>query len=170
MKRADKPPRGGGDVSFGGMMQTFGGFLDLLSKLSAENGSSIERTGEIGEENGRVKAVYGFSVRVGGQGEPRVQPFGNVKVDASGPKVAEAREPIVDVFDESDFILIVAELPGVSTEQINFQVHGDVFELDAKHGERSYHKEILLPSAVDAARANSSHRNGVFEIKLPKAS
>jgi HSP20 family protein len=148
MNRAGRPHKDNGDMNLGGVMQTFGGFLDLLTKL-ADADTTLERSGEVADESGRVRAVYGLSVRVGGGGAPRVEPFGNVKVGASGPKVEETREPLVDIFDETNFILVVAELPGVSVD---------------------YRKELLLPAAVDAERTTSSYRNGILEINLPKKS
>ena len=38
--------------------------------------------------------------------------------------VEEVREPIVDVFDEEDHILVIAELPGVSEDKIKIEVAG----------------------------------------------
>ena len=76
---------------------------------------------------------------------------------------------MVDVFDEPDHLLLVAELPGIDAGDIHFEVKDDVLILGASHGERKYHKEVLLPSPVDAKAATSSYRNGVFEVKLPKA-
>jgi HSP20 family protein len=117
-----------------------------------------------------MKAVYGFSVRVGGGGKPLIENFGNVKSDRDGsPVVEEAREPMVDVFDESDHLLIVAELPGVAEKEIHFEVKGDVLHLTANHGDRKYQKEMLLPAPVLEKGATSSYRHGVFELKLPKA-
>lgn len=163
---------GSGDVGLGGMFRSLGGFLDLLSNLAEKaesEGGEFKRSGELGEEKKGVKAVYGFSVRVGGGGKPLIEKFGNIKDDGRGPVVEEAREPMVDLFDEEDHLLVVAELPGVDANDIRFEVKEDVLNLTASRGERKYRKEVLLTSDVRAAEATSSYRNGVFEIKLPKA-
>ena len=168
-KRRSEP--GSGDVGLGGMFRSLGGFLDLLSSLAEEGGGELARSGELGDEKKGVKAVYGFSVRVGGGGKPRIEKFGNVTVkdDGRGPVVEEAREPMVDLFDEGDHLRVVAELPGVGADDIRFEVKEDVLDLCATRGDRKYRKEVLLPAAVRAPAATSSYRNGVFEIKLPKA-
>jgi len=160
---------GPGDVGLGGMFKSLGGFLELLSDLAEKGGGEFTRNGELGEDKKGVKAVYGFSVRVGAAGKPQIENFGNVRSDRDGsPVVEEAREPMVDVFDESDHLLVVAELPGVAEKEVHFEVKGDVLHLSAAHGDRKYAKELLLPAAVDGAKATSSYRHGVFELRLPK--
>jgi len=81
--------------------------------------------------------------------------------------VAEEREPLVDVFDEGDLILIVAELPGVDESDIQIDVQDDIVDLSTK-GEGRYVKEILLSSLVDAASMETTYRNGILEIRLRK--
>ncbi len=165
-----RPSRGGVDVDLGGMFKSLGGFLELISELAEKGEQTVSRTGEMGDDKKGVKAVYGFSVRVGGGGKPLVENFGNVRAARDGsPVVEEAREPMVDVFDETDHLLVVAELPGVSESEIRHEVKGDVLNLAAEHGDRKYQKEILLPTAASAKGATSSYRHGVLELKLPKA-
>ncbi len=155
------------DRNLGGVLKTFTGLIEMLSKLS-EEGGSIERSGEVQKEEGKLRAVYGFSVRVGGGGSPKVEPFGNVRVSKAGTKVEESREPLIDLFDEPELVLVVAEIPGVNADDVSFEVHDDILEINAKRGDRSYHKELLLPAVVDGPRASSSYHNGVLEIRLPK--
>ncbi len=169
MGRKRQPETGSGDVGFGGMFRSLGGFLDLLSNLTEQGGKEFTRSGEVGDDKKGVKAVYGFSVRVGGGGKPLVERFGNVKDDGRSAVVEEAREPMVDVFDEGDHLLLVAELPGVDVGDIRFEIKDDVLSLSAVRGERKYRKEVLLPVAVLTAGATPSYRNGVFELKLTKA-
>jgi HSP20 family protein len=158
------------DAGLGGMFKSLGGFLELLSDLAEKGEGEFNKSGQVGDDKKGVKAVYGFSVRVGGHGKPLIENFGNVKSDRDGsPVVEEAREPMVDVFDESDHILIVAELPGVAEKEIHFEVKGDVLHISAAHGDRKYQKEVLLPAAVNEKGATSSYRHGVFELKLTKA-
>lgn len=159
------------DAGLGGMFKSLGGFLELLSDLAEKGDGEFSKTGQVGDDKKGVKAVYGFSVRVGGGGKPHIENFGNVKSDPDGsPVVEEAREPMVDVFDESDHLLVVAELPGVSEKEITYEVKGDILHLSAAHGDRKYQKELLLPSPVEEKGATSSYRHGVFELKLKKAS
>jgi HSP20 family protein len=165
-KQGDPSGKLPGEMNLGGVLRSLGGFVDLVSKL-AEQGE-IKRSGEFDTKGDGVRAVYGVSVRLGGAGGPRVEPFGNVKTGEKGPAVAEVREPLIDVFDEEDHLLVIAELPGVEAKNIKFEVRDDVLEISGGQRDRRYHKEILLPEVVDAKEATSSHHNGVFELKLPK--
>jgi HSP20 family protein len=159
----------GGGVGLGGLLQGLGGFIDLVSKLAEQEGSTIQREGQFGDEKKGTKAVYGFSVRVGGGGKPQIEPFGNVvKNRGSGPVVEDEREPMIDAFDEEGYVLVIAEMPGVNESDIRFEVEGETLSIRARRGERKYAKEIQLPATVTEEGAEAAYRNGIFELKLKK--
>jgi HSP20 family protein len=167
-RKSSHEPNTGSDAGTGGIFRSLGGFIDLLTKLTEQGGGEWTKSGEVGEDKKGVKAVYGFSVRVGGGAKPSIEQFGNVKDDGRKAVVEETREPMVDIFDEDDHLAIVAELPGVDAEDIRYELKDDILNLSAAHGEKKYRKEILLPAAVMARKATSSYRNGIFELNLPK--
>jgi len=155
---------GMGKISFGGLFKGIGNLIDLASKLSEEG---VEKKGEIRGLPKGAKGVYGFSVRTLA-GKPVIETFGNIRETAKGPVVEEVREPIVDVFDEGNRILVIAELPGVSEEEIKVEVAGDILNLTASDRDRKYAKEILLPNKVKKEGMKSVYKNGILEITLPK--
>ena len=163
---------GSGKLGLGGIFKGIGNLIDLATKLQQEGKSEFSRTGEIkGLGSKGAKAVYGFSVKLGGlAGEsPEVQTFGNIKKDEKGaPVVEEDREPLVDVFDEADRITIIAEIPGVEEKKIQIGIMDDILEIKAEDTDRKYHKEILLPSKVKSQTIGKSYKNGVLEITLTK--
>lgn len=158
----------GNQITFGGLFKGISNLIDLASRLSKEAGE-LKKEGEIkfGKD---VKGVYGFNIRTIAGGVPTIETFGNIKKTSRGPVVEEEREPIVDLFDEKDGILIIAELPGVSEDDINFEVKGDILKISAKTSDRKYSKEILLPSKVREDKIESSYKNGILELKLIKIS
>ena len=101
-------------------------------------------------------------------GTPTVERFGNVQDTTEGPVVSDTREPFVDIFDEGDEVVVVAEVPGVQEEDIHLDVNGDVLALSATGPKRKYEKEILLPAAVDPAKQRRSYQNGYLELRLTK--
>jgi HSP20 family protein len=158
-----------GKISFGGLFQGIGGLIDLVSKLEEEGKEGVHQgQREFTSPSGRVNAVYGFSVKTNLGGKPIVEPFGNVRKTARGPMVEEERQPLVDIFDEADHILVIAELPGIEEEHISMTVKGDILTLSAANGERKYYKEVLLPGDVDAESLKSKYKNGVLEIRMSK--
>jgi HSP20 family protein len=93
--------------------------------------------------------------------------------------------PPVDMFATNDDLVLSVELPGVDEKDVNVSITGDLltikgerrFENQVKeqellHVERTYGKferMIQLPMAVQTDRVKATYRDGVLEIKLPKA-
>jgi len=160
-------------VGLGGM---FKGLTDLVEKLGelAESGEKFTRTGEFrvqGPGGKEGKGIYGFSVKVGlGDDKVRVEPFGNIRKDAKSGQtvVQEVREPIVDVFEEKDHVLVVAEMPGIGAENVKLEVKDDLLTISAEKGSQKYRKEVLLPGSYPREKMQISCNNGVLEIKCVK--
>lgn len=153
----------------GGLFKGIGGLLDLVSKMAEEGKEEYVRSGEVQDLGGKLKGVYGFSIRTGLEGKPIIEQFGNIRATEAGTEVTETREPLLDVLDEGDRLVVVAELPGVDERDIQVTVQGDILELAAATSNRKYHREVLLPSAVDPTSLERSYRNGVLELRLAKA-
>ena len=154
----------------GGFEGILGGLTDLVEKLGelAEKGEKLSKTGDIRFKHKDLKGVYGFSVNtgLGGKGA-RVEPFGNIRKDkqTGEPVVQEVREPMVDVFEEQDHILVIAELPGISVEDVRIDVRDDLLTIYAEKGDKKYRKELLLPKSYSQEKMEMSCNNGILEIK-----
>lgn len=157
-----------GKLSFGDIFQGIGNFIDLVSRMEEEGEGEEKREGEFTSPSGRVKAVYGLSVKKGVGGKPVIEPFGNVKRTTQGAVVEDEIQPLADVFDEEDHVLIIVELPGVDAKHIHTEMKGDILTLAAASGGRKYAREVVLPKGVDASTMTSKYRNGVLEIKMNK--
>jgi HSP20 family protein len=166
-KRNEKTSEGGFELGLGGILKGFGDLIERLGDL-AETGDQLSRTGEIHGPGKDVKGIYGFTVKVGlGDERPRVEPFGNIRKDReSGHTVVqEVREPAVDVFEEEDHVLVVAEMPGVSVEDVQITVEDDLLTISAERGDKKYRKEVLLPASFVRDKTQVACNNGVVEIK-----
>lgn len=165
-----------------------GGFLEglstLVEKLSdlAEKGERLQKSGDLGSSNGKVRGSYGVDLRVGlggagpqpnsqpqesqeQEGGPSVEPVGKEE-SRPRPAVQPIREPLVDVFDEAAGLLVVAQLPGVPCREILLELRGDILTIDAAHDDLTYHKELLLPRRFSKQQLHAGCRNGVLEIRL----
>ena len=158
------------DLGFGGLFKGLGDFIDLMGEMAESGEEEATRSGEFKVKGlgDQARGVYGFSVRTGIGGIPRVEPFGNIRTTEEGPVVAEVREPLVDVFDEDQEIVVVAELPGVAEDEIRVEVQDDILSLETT-GELKFAKEILLSEPVDAATLQKAYKNGILELRLKKA-
>jgi len=159
------------DLGLGGIFKGLGSLLELAEKLAEAAPGEVRKEGHIkGIGDKGLNAVYGFSVKLGGEGRPVVERFGNVREQAGkGPVVDDVREPLADTFDEGEFFLVVAEMPGVNESDLKYEIRGDILTLSAETGDRKYYKEILLPEPADEQRHSVSYKNGVLEMKLWKA-
>jgi HSP20 family protein len=92
--------------------------------------------------------------------------------------------PVVDVYDNDDSIVIKAELPGIDKEGIEIDVKDRVLTLK---GERSSESEVKddnyyrrersfgkferafnLPADVDPDKIKADYKDGVLKIDIPK--
>ena len=158
------------DVGFGALFRGLGNFVELLGDMVEAGQQSAGRSGEftvkgLGE---RAKGVYGVSVKIGIGGETELKPFGNIRSTKDGAEAADIREPLIDIFDEADEVVVVAELPGASDDSIQVEASGDVLSL-ASSGTRRYAKKIHLPCAVAADTLRRTYKNGLLEIRIGKA-
>ena len=113
--------------------------------------------------------VHGYSVTIGPDGKPVIREFGNVKPSfGGGGKFAlkDEREPLVDVISSGDEVKVIAELPGVSKEEIKVSATENSVTIQTE--ERKYRKDIDLPDEVDPASAKSTYKNGMLEITLKR--
>jgi HSP20 family protein len=152
----------------GGLFKGIEKLVDLAGKLE-ENGG-ISKEGEINFDHLKkgMKGVYGFTINTATGGSPKVETFGNIKKTPEGPKVDEEREPITDLFDEMDEVVIIAEMPGIEESDIKTDLKEDILEISAIGKNRTYRKELLLP--VKVVLKNMSHKftNGILEIRIKK--
>lgn len=161
-----RPKRPGGD-GIGGLLSGLGDLINLAERLAEQGEQTTTQERQFTSPSG-LSGVYGFSVRTGMGGTPTVERFGNVRGTSEGPVVSDTREPLVDVFDEAEEIVVVAEVPGVKETDIHLDVNGDVLALSATGPKRKYEKEILLPAAVDQAKMRQSYQNGYLELRFAK--
>jgi len=166
-----------GEEIGGGIVGFLGGLAELVEKLGelADKGKELSGQGEVSDLGAgkQLKGVYGFNVKVGlGQDKDKVsvEPFGNIKRDTRTGEtvVQEVREPMVDLFDEDDHLLIVAEMPGIGTKDVKLHVKDDVLTITAGHGDKKYRKEVLLPTPFPRDKMEFSCNNGMLEIRCLK--
>ena len=116
--------------------------------------------------------MYGFNIGFGPDGKPIMDSFGNLeKEPISGErKVRKTREPLVEVNEEQDQIIIIAEMPGVNKEDIELNATNRSITISTEKivSGRSYFKEIELPAAINSDYAKARYQNGILEVKLKK--
>ena len=103
---------------------------------------------------------------------------------ADGNGEGSGFRPAIDIKEEEDRVVIVADLPGVEEKDIDIQVHDGVLQLTGKreeskedkseHGsyrERrygSFHRQFRLGPNVDTTHIEATYKNGELSVVLPK--
>jgi len=90
--------------------------------------------------------------------------------------------PPVDIYETSDGLTLVADLPGVSREDLSVDVKDDVLTIQgrAKHALPvdptyaefelvNFFRQFQLSDAVDINRITAELKHGVLTLHLPKA-
>jgi HSP20 family protein len=93
--------------------------------------------------------------------------------------------PLVDMYETKDDVVLTFELPGVREKDVNVSITGDLVavrgerrleseasEQNLHHLERFYGKFerlVQLPIPVQTDKVKATYRDGVLEVRLPKA-
>jgi HSP20 family molecular chaperone IbpA len=92
--------------------------------------------------------------------------------------------PDVDIVERGDDYLVTADLPGADDQHVSIRLEKGVLAIDAdlavlpdpgwtalyrEYLPGGYHREFALSDAIDAEKIQASMRNGVLELRLPKA-
>jgi len=133
---------------------------DYVKERKLPDGSTVKEFGPF---------VYGYSMKIGPDGKPEIQEFGNIKKSLKGlPQVKEEREPLVDVMETNGEVRVVVELPGVEKSDIKLHGTEDSLEISVDTPNYKYGKEVKLPVMVKVKEAKSTYKNGVLEVVIPK--
>jgi HSP20 family protein len=160
-----------GSFSLGGLLGGLGGIMEKLGELAVA-GEELSRSGELKDAGGKIHGVYGINVRTAlgdsGQTELKIEPFGNVHGAADRRLDEDVREPLVDIHEEDDHVLVLVELPGVAKENVALKVTGDRLELSAERGKTSYRKQVDLPKNCAAERMSWECSNGILQVRFDR--
>jgi len=132
---------------------------DYIKERKLPDGSTVKEFGPF---------VYSYSMKIGPDGKPEIQQFGNIKKSLKGPQVKEEREPLVDVMETNGEIRVVVELPGVEKTEIKLHGTEASLEISVDTNQYKYYKDVCLPAKVKVSDAKSTYKNGVLEVILPK--
>ena len=175
-KKEEESVAGGILKGIGKMVPGLGGLLKGLEKSPAFK----ERLKKIDEEVERklkespLKKTGGISSQIPRGISPdtkgrtfRGKPFVKQKAEAKPSPPPVPRERPVDIFDEKDYLKIIAEIPGVDENDININLQGNKLTISTNVPNRRYYQELKLPCAPKG-KIVKSYKNGILEVKIQK--
>ena len=76
--------------------------------------------------------------------------------------------PAVDVFENRDEYLFVADLPGVAQQGLQVQLEKETLSITGRGDGFEYRRQFALPASVEAEQAKAELKAGVLTLHLPK--
>ena len=88
-----------------------------------------------------------------------------------------ALTPRVDVFENNDEILLIADLPGLAKETLDLKLEANQLQIEGSvppdsegfHGGFVYRRAFVLPNGIDAEKVHAELEQGVLKLHVPKA-
>ncbi len=108
----------------------------------------------------REPFIYGFTAR------SREAHAEAARTAVENPEVV-ARDPLVDVILTESAIYLTAEMPGLSSDEVQVQVEGSRLSMRGE-GERRYVSSVELPADVDPDTLKHTFKNGVLDIVIAR--
>ncbi|MBI2757228.1 MAG: Hsp20/alpha crystallin family protein [Chloroflexi bacterium] len=87
----------------------------------------------------------------------------------------------VNIRDEDEAFVLTALVPGLKAEDVNIQVLEDIVRIEGNFPQDenqyllqelpsgSFHRELRMPSALEAGKVEAKIADGVLTLRLPKA-
>ena len=94
----------------------------------------------------------------GGKQKPEAKP---------SPPPPPPKEQPADIFDEKDYIKVIAEIPGVEERDIKIDLVKENLAISADAPDRKYHQKLKLP-CEPKGKLEKSYKNGILEVKIKK--
>lgn len=131
-----------------------------------------------------VRRIKPVSRKVRAEARIRTREKAVRPVEPRLPDLGEVSVPAVDIYETPDEYIVEMELPGVSENDVRvllfasrIEVSGFKRELAAHAGSRYmrlerefgvFHRDVVVPGAVDPERAIAALENGVLTVVLKK--
>lgn len=158
-KKEEEEPGIVGDVA-SQFIPGLGSIVKTLEKTSPEFRKRIARTNaEIKhrlETGWSEKPVIDYGVSI----KPIVPDKEEIRPEE---EKAPEKEPIVDIFEENDYVTVIAEIPGAKEKDIKTELTGNILEISAG----GFTKSITLPE-TSRSIAGRTYKNGILQLKIEK--
>ena len=169
----------------------------LRTTRESGRGQSLSRSPQYGTQSGDYLSPFGLMRQISDSMDQIFQNFGLGSLGA--PAGLWGREPSrglsrsgggfwapqVELFQRGDQLVVRADLPGLSPDDVHVDIEDDVLTIQGERrneyesggeeqgfyrSERSYgtfFRAIQLPEGVNADNAQASFQDGVLEVKVP---
>jgi len=140
--------------------------LDELDKYFEDFEKEIQETVRSAISTARSQShpfVAGFSFKLGPEGKPSIQVFGDRPLRGDGYR-SPMSEQILD--EKAKLLRLVLDMPGVEKSDIRVDATENSAVVVAERGDRKYKADLALKAEVVPDTGKAEYKNGVLEISL----
>lgn len=84
------------------------------------------------------------------------------------PSLIKEKQPLVDIFEEQDHLIVLAELPSVDEKDLNIKADENTLTVSADNKTRNYLKKVQLPTSIKTNTIKSTYKNNILQVRLEK--
>ncbi|MEM3464039.1 MAG: Hsp20/alpha crystallin family protein [Candidatus Bathyarchaeia archaeon] len=103
------------------------------------------------------------------KGKWQVYPYKYLAPKSLAVKEYRWMEPLIDILEDKDEIVVVAGLAGFRREDLKVHAEHKQLILSAEAVDHKYRKSLNLPGKVVPSTMRTTYKNGVLEIRLKRA-
>ena len=183
MSNRDDQPKGFDALSLiserlGSLFKDVVATVEHAKSVGDANNSTGEREFTLPSANGPIKGMVSYGFRSGSaapRGAPQARRAHTPQRDfeVKRPPRAETtkpdtgvREPVIELFDEANALVLTAELPGVSDAEISISFPDPTIIIIETTGRQRFHAARVLPIAVTPDAMQRQFRNGILELQF----
>jgi HSP20 family protein len=149
---------------------------------AAVTGSPFEFMRRFGEEMEHLFEDFGLGF---GWHLPRAVVRGRELLRREAGLIPAAWSPRVEIQHKNGNLVVRADLPGLSKEDVKVDITGDTLTIQGERKQEkteqregysysecsygSFYRAVPLPEGVDASKATAEFRSGVLEVAMPAA-
>jgi len=170
-KRDDEEDRGS---NLGSIFKGLDRFINIVADMMENDKNEIDIQGNLNDpdENKKIVGKYGFNIKLGGdkiQGLDKINTLNSVMNNTSIGKILPKKiEPVTDIFNEEDKIIIVMELVGVLEEDIALDIYENILKISAEGNGNCYSKTVNLEFNPRIEGITSTFNNSIYSIVINK--
>jgi HSP20 family protein len=159
------------DDIFDSMFDDFGFDFERINERFRRMMERMLKESETNQVGQYGPFIYGFTYKIGPDGKPDFQEFGNVPTrQAIGSQSdSVAREPLTDINYDDQHVYVTFELPGVSKEDIDLKVSEENISINVQNPQRKYYKSIEMREAIKPETAKAKFSNGILDLTIDLA-
>gem|GEM_PF-5867292 len=132
--------------------------MDTTQNVEGKGRSTVHKIGRFDSNNpSKMKAVCKFNIHS----------LSDLQAGAIEFENNRTIEPVVNVLEEDNYIIVISELPGIEENQIQIQIIDSCLELCA-FGVQKYQATISLPCLVDEKTILYQYKKDTLEITMRK--